>query len=295
MNMGKMINEQIALIVTVTLLGAAAVILLVLLPMMYRAQGFDSRESILVKDAGLIDDFIKTRDHNRSEASLVALNDAAIVMQEITDLGNAHAITFLSVVNQDKSKLSYKKINTLPIDLEIRTTYKQWGWFLGALNDLTRGIVLIDSFQIMRDTQEPDKLKAKIHMYICLKSAFPSKKEGKASSVSHKQVLSLIKAYAMTQAPVKTAMAWGERNPFDDTSMPRRIVKKEEGKKDNTSVVTYDLSGIFWNEQKPSAIINDLVVTIGSVVGSSTVKAIRPGEVVLFDGTKDIVLMLRQN
>jgi len=225
------------------------------------------------------------------------LNDASLVMQEISDLGHAHGITFLSMLNQDKSKLSYKKINTLPIDLEIRTTYQPLGLFMGGLNDLHRGIVLIDSFQMMTDTQEPDKVKAKIHIYICLKSApsTPSKREGKDSLPSHQEILSLIKDCSSTQPLVKTVMAWGERNPFDGGARDRKPDKKKEEKGENKSVMKYDLSGIFWNEQKPSAIINDCVVNVGSPVGPSTVKAIRPGEVVLFDGTKDIVLMLQRN
>lgn len=101
--------------------------------------------------------------------------------------------------------------------------------------------------------------------------------------------------YSSTKVSVKTTMAWGQRNPFEAIPADQKIVKKKQDKTRDRSAVVYDLTGIFWNEQKPSAIINDLVVDIGSVVGLSTVKEIRPEEVVLFDGAKDIVLRLRQD
>lgn len=126
-------------------------------------------------------------------------------------------------------------------------------------------------------------------------SASKPQEAGKDSSASHHEVVSFIKDYSSAKVSMKSTLAWGEHNPFDDSSINRKIGKKIHNKIKNKSVVKYDLSGIFWNEQKPSAIINDLVVDIGSVVGSLTVKEILPGKVVLFDGTKDIVLMLRQN
>lgn len=176
MSIWKMIDEQISLVLTLTLLAAAAVIMLVLLPMMHHFQELEVKENFLMKDAGLINGLIRAQGNDHSNPKLIAFNNAPIVMGEIADLGNAHSITFLSMVNQDKSESSYKMISTLPIDLETQSTYKQLGLFMGGLDELRQGIILIDSFQIVMDTQEPDKVKAKIHIHICLKKEGNGKK-----------------------------------------------------------------------------------------------------------------------
>jgi hypothetical protein len=285
----KLSLAQITLIFNLTLAGAAIVIMLVLWPMIYRIQAIGDQESLLAKDIRLVNGLEK--DH--PDPPLIVMSGASKVMQEIVDLGNKDSVTFLSMVNEDKSKLAYKKINSLPIDLEIQGTYKQLGQFMGGLNDLSRGIVLIDSFQMKMDAKEADKVKAKILLYICLKFPPNPQKALKDPSASHRQALSFIKDYSSAIVPVKSAASWGIRDPFfieavkeSNNDIKVKIKAKAE--------VVYSLSGIFWNEQKPSAIINGLVVNVGSVIGPSKVKEISPQEVILFDGTKNIVLNLRE-
>ncbi|GEM_PF-7005086 len=120
-------------------------------------------------------------------------------------------------------------------------------------------------------------------------------KASKDLMASHHEAVSLIKGYSAIKTSRKTAMAWGERNPFDAGLIDKNIDNSKQGNTTNKSAVKYDLSGIFWNERKPSALINDSVIDVGSVVGSSTVREISPDKVILFDGAKDIVLILRQN
>ena len=84
--------------------------------------------------------------------------------------------------------------------------------------------------------------------------------------------------------------AWGERDPFDASALEEKVVEVKAVEEtvvapasvENTAedtkeeaVINYDLKGIFWNATKPSAIINDSVVGIGSVVDLATVKDIQ--------------------
>ena len=176
MNIRKIIEERPVLFLILILLGGAVIVILVFLSMLHRLQEFESQERLMAEDINLVNGLMRTRDQTHFSPQLVALNDAATVMEEISALGNTHSIIFLSMARQDKSKSAYKKIDTLPVDLETQSTYKQLGFFMGALNDLRRGIVLIDSFQITRDAQEPGKVRSKMHMHICLKKAVRGKK-----------------------------------------------------------------------------------------------------------------------
>ncbi len=289
----KIFNEQIVLVLNVTLVGAGAVIMLVLLPMVFRYQGLEGQEGLLNKDSSLVNNLIKGKGIGLPDPPMITLNDASRVMQEIVDLGNEGSITFISVINQDKSKISYKKINTLPVDLEVQGTYKQLGRFMGSLNELRRGIILVDSFQMKADKDAADKVRAKILLYICLRSTSKAPKTLKDSLASHQEALSLIKDYSSTGNSSKTAREWDSRNPFLAEAVlqsSKQDIKQVKEKKETAFV--YSLSGIFWNEEKPSAIINGLVVEIGSAIGPSIVKEIGPNKVVLFDGKKEIVLDL---
>jgi len=292
MNILKTIDEHISLILNLTLAGAGAAVILVLLPMMYHLQGLDGQENLLAKDTSLVNGLINAQEKIHPDPPLITFNEASQVMQEIVELGNRDSITFLSMVNQDKSKLAYKKIDALPIDLEIQATFKQLGLFLGGLNDLHKGIILIDSFQMKMDAQETDKVKSKILLYICLKSPAKAPKASKDPSASHKQALSFIKDYSPGKILVKPAEDWGSLEPFYVRAVVKNISNDKKAKVTVKSEFVYSLSGIFWNEQKPSAIINGLVVEIGSAVGPSTVKEIKQNEVVHFNGKKDIVLDL---
>ncbi len=131
-------------------------------------------------------------------------------------------------------------------------------------------------------------------------------KEAKDSAISHKEVVSLMKDYSSAKVSAKNVEPWGERNPFDPGLLDTKMVKDKQDKTKgqtknliknkaiNKSVMEYRLSGIFWNEQKPSAIINDLVMDVGSMIGSYKIKEISANKVILSDGIKDVVLMLEQ-
>jgi len=289
----KMIDQHISLILNLTLAAAAAVIVLVLLPMMYRLQGFDGQEGILAKDSSLVNGLISAQEKVHPQAPMIVFTEASKVVQEIVDLGNQDSITFISMINQDKAKIAYKKISTLPVELEVQGSFRQLGVFMGDLNDLRRGIVLIDSFEIKKESPETDNVKAKVLLYICLKSPPKTTKPPKDTVASHQQALSFINEYSLGKLPSGSDMDWGKRDPFD----PGVIILKGIGVKPVMEAIkndfAYHLIGIFWNEEKPSAIINGLVVDTGSKIGPSTVKKINPGEVILFDGKKNIFLELR--
>lgn len=120
-----------------------------------------------------------------------------------------------------------------------------------------------------------------------------NKKAGKNFSAIHDQAQSMIKEYSLVRASPKISADWGERNPFNGGYAAEDIQNGQQDHKENTSSVEYVLGGIFWNEQKPSAIINDSVVGVGSTVGLAMVKEITEDRVVLSHGNNEVVLVPR--
>ena len=107
----------------------------------------------------------------------------------------------------------------------------------------------------------------------------------------------LLETLLTTQPPQQkrmegSSLTWGQ-NPFFREEIHGR---KEEVSKDPTPEMTQDvepvvriedlfvLKGTFWNEKKPSALINDEVVGIGMKIGVYTVVDIKENQVILNDG-----------
>lgn len=101
-----------------------------------------------------------------------------------------------------------------------------------------------------------------------------------------KELTVLLNTLSSFKDPDDGSAVWGDRNPFD----VQVAGEKANSPKAKTST-GYRLSGIFWNEIKPSAIINGLVVSVGSMVGLAKVKEIAQDKVVLSDGNNDVVLI----
>lgn len=56
----------------------------------------------------------------------------------------------------------------------------------------------------------------------------------------------------------------------------------------------FTLSGIVWDSEKPRAIINDKIVSIGAGIGGYTVIEIKTDRVILSDGSRDLEIKVGQ-
>ena len=100
------------------------------------------------------------------------------------------------------------------------------------------------------------------------------------SSAALDQALPLIKAVPRRRTEF---VDWG-RNPF---TFPQR--KEKVG-----SVSNLTLDAIIWGDKKPSAFINNKIVSAGDKITDKTVKQIEQDRVILTDGTNDYVLELQK-
>ena len=87
--------------------------------------------------------------------------------------------------------------------------------------------------------------------------------------------------------------AWGDRNPFDSAAI-QSLPAPAPVKTIESINTKFFLAGILWNVARPSAIINDQVVAVDSVISGMTVKEIKEGIVILSDGTNQLVLPMHK-
>ncbi len=99
------------------------------------------------------------------------------------------------------------------------------------------------------------------------------------SSAALDQALPLIKAVPRRRTEF---VDWG-RNPF---------TRQREEKVGSVSNLT--LGAIIWGDKKPSAFINNKIVSAGDKITDKTVKQIEQDRVILTDGTNDYVLELQK-
>ena len=98
---------------------------------------------------------------------LIAEKDIPLAMEELTTQGKLKGINFVSMTpgQIEEPKTAYK---ILPIEMEIESTYKSLGIFLGLLGDLEKSLVTVGSFGIKADGKTSPKRKTKlvVNMYL---------------------------------------------------------------------------------------------------------------------------------
>ena len=76
--------------------------------------------------------------------------EVSVAINEIMEVGASLDIDFFSTSPQKVQKLKGSKYPVLPIRLEMRSTYKNFGIFLGSLENLNKSIVTVRQFNIER-------------------------------------------------------------------------------------------------------------------------------------------------
>ena len=98
---------------------------------------------------------------------LIAEEDIPLAIGELTSQGKLKGINFISMTpgQIEEPKTAYR---VLPIEMEIESTYKGLGIFLGLLDDLEKSLVTVGSFDIKADGKISSRRKAKlvVNMYL---------------------------------------------------------------------------------------------------------------------------------
>ncbi|MCK5580665.1 MAG: hypothetical protein KAJ18_05260 [Candidatus Omnitrophica bacterium] len=125
-------------------------------------------------------------------------------------------------------------------------------------------------------------------------------KQAEMSARQEKLLALIVAGSPVEEKKVSRYKEWGS-NPFFREAVH---VKQAEVDEESVSVKAeqeivpvkideqFVVNGLFWNETKPSAIINDEVVGIGAAIGSYTVVDIRQDVILLNDGVRDFELRI---
>lgn len=121
-----------------------------------------------------------------------------------------------------------------------------------------------------------------------------SKTSFENASMTKDELKALVQGSFSVKISDSEAVRWGDRNPFDVSALEKSAALPPVVQLKKKTPVYY-LSGIIWNDEKPSAIINDSVVRVGSVIDAATVKSIAQDRVILNSDDKDMTLLLRSD
>lgn len=92
------------------------------------------------------------------ERVLMTEESVSGAINELTNRGKLEGIDFVSISPQEIKKEAGSQYKTLPIKMEIESTYEQLGGFLGSLDELEKGLVKVKGFNIVPDEKDPSKL-----------------------------------------------------------------------------------------------------------------------------------------
>ena len=107
-----------------------------------------------------------------------------------------------------------------------------------------------------------------------------------------KDVSSTTSSAALDQAIPVTRAVPRKRTEFVDWGRDPFAKPQKEEKVGSISNLTLD--AIMWADKKPSAFINNSIVSVGDKITDKTVKQIEQDRVILTDGTNDYVLKLQE-
>ena len=99
---------------------------------------------------------------------LMSEGDVSQSIDEMARRGKAEGVNFISMSPDEIRFDKGSQYSILPIDMETKSTYQQLGVFLGALDDMEKGIIKVAGFDISGDEDDPSIVTTdlSINMYI---------------------------------------------------------------------------------------------------------------------------------
>jgi Tfp pilus assembly protein PilO len=115
-------------------------------------------------------------EEKEERVKIIDVNEISSVIDEITRLGLEKNIDFVSIeASREPSKPKRAKKHerpTMPIEIELKSAFKDLGHFLGALRQLKQASVYISAFNIEQDMAIAPLVKAHITAEVLIDNAF---------------------------------------------------------------------------------------------------------------------------
>jgi len=140
---------------TLIVLGVMAVAVVLFIafvpPLWSRANALSREARTMDSDLGAIRSMLDESRHLNKDRHLLSRGEVSVAMNEIMEMGAALDIDFFETNPQPIQKDPQAGFPVLPITILLQSTYRDFGTFLGGLEDLNMSIVTVKEFNIDRD------------------------------------------------------------------------------------------------------------------------------------------------
>lgn len=99
---------------------------------------------------------------------LIQENEISTVLDEMTRKGKIRGINFVSIVPQAAVKKEGVPLRTLPLELDVKSSYKSLGVFLGQLQEIENSFLSLRSLKITPDSSYRRHVSAHISLDVYL-------------------------------------------------------------------------------------------------------------------------------
>lgn len=103
-----------------------------------------------------------------SKYVLINEEEIAAAIEQLTQRGREEGINFISVTPGQIEKSKDGSFRSVPIELEMESSYKGLGVFLGSLDELSGALVKVRKFDAVPRKEDPEKLTTKLAVDIYL-------------------------------------------------------------------------------------------------------------------------------
>ncbi len=93
-----------------------------------------------------------------SRRVLMTEEDVSYATDELTRLGKQKGVDFISIRPGEIEKEKGEEYKILPVELQLESTYKQMGMFLGSLDDVEKSLIMVKTFSVVPDPENTSKL-----------------------------------------------------------------------------------------------------------------------------------------
>jgi Tfp pilus assembly protein PilO len=132
--------------VLVTVIGIS---LIFYIPLMKKSRVVYAQCKAIEDKARKTKNVIKGASVISSRRVLMTEEDVSYATNELTRLGKQKGIDFVSIRPKDIQKEKGEEYKILPVELQLESTYKELGMFLGSLDDVEKSLITVKSFNIV--------------------------------------------------------------------------------------------------------------------------------------------------
>jgi Tfp pilus assembly protein PilO len=101
--------------------------------------------------------------------ALLRKEEISLAMDEITKAGKSFDVSFISINPREAEAVPGLACRRLPIQIDVRSRYKDFGAFLGSLEKLKKSVVTVRQFAMSRDEAQPSFINSKMLVDVYLK------------------------------------------------------------------------------------------------------------------------------